>query len=179
MLWPVFTPGAPCSFPFPPSGMQASKHAKVTRTAPSMPCAPGWLVIPVFLSQVSLEWSEIKLLPAGRGAPTGRPRKNYQCFKPGIRDCSTALASLSDFLFYVIWEKSFSSNPPLWAQMTYWPFGINGLNKLSANYHFSLIADLGPYFKWWRKGQRIEMLSPAPHATSKFPSDSYLSVHVT
>lgn len=77
-----------------------------------MPCAPGRLVIPVLLLQVALEWSEVKLLPAGRGAPSRKARKNYQCFKPDIRDCTTAPPSLSELLFYVIWEIFLSSTPP-------------------------------------------------------------------
>lgn len=87
---------------------------------------------------------KFKLLPAGREAPTRKPRKTYQRSQPGISHCSTALASLSDFLFYVIWGKSFPPKPPPWVQTTYWPFGMNGLNKRSANFitfHSLLILD--------------------------------------
>lgn len=138
-----------------------------------MPCALGRLIIPVFLLQVSLEWSEIKLLPAGRGVPTGKPRKNYQHFKPDIRDSSTALASLIDFLFYVIRGKSFYSNPPPWAQMTYWPFGVNGLNKLSANFitlHSLLILD--PISNGGTKVRR----SRCCHQPHMPPASSFLTV---
>lgn len=99
---------------------------------------PGFFIAGV------LQWSKVKLLPAGRGAPAGKPRKNYQRFKADPRDCGTALASLSDLLFHVIWGKSFSSRPLPRAQMTHWPFGANGLHKVSANFiafHSLLILD--------------------------------------
>jgi len=88
---------------------------------------------PVFLLQVSLERSEIQLLPAGRGVPAGKPRQNDQPFKPDIRlrhstgipRRLSASGHLGNIFFFQL------SSP---GAEDIWPFGVNGHNQVSANF---------------------------------------------
>lgn len=90
------------------------------RTPPSM---PRWLALLLafhVLQNGSLSLFSLAGVLGAEGNPavSSRALTGNQGRTFSASNQTAVLASLQDFLVYVIWGKSFPSNPPPWVQMT-------------------------------------------------------------